>query len=66
MCTIENYKELEFSYKAAQRRLFFTKPLDPDRQAVVEAAEEALAALVRFEREHPELAEEIWAHCHPE
>ena len=63
MSSVEKYIELEWTYKAAQRRLFHTKPLDPDRLTVLAESERAYAALVQFERDNPELSQEIWDHC---
>ena len=60
---MERYIELERAYRAAQLGEFHSKPLDSYYQDAKEAVDRALAALVQFEREHPELAEEIWEHC---
>ena len=60
--SMQQYVELERDYQAAQNRLFHTKALDPDRQAVLAESNRAFEALVQFEREHPELSDEIWEH----
>ena len=60
---IERYIELERAYKAAQNRLFHTKSLDPDRRAILKASEEAFEAMVQFERDNPNLSQEIWDYC---
>ena len=60
---MERYIELEGDYRSAQLRRFHTKPLDPYYRDALEDSDRALAALVQFEREHPELSEEIWDHC---
>ena len=60
---IEMYIELEKRYIAAQNRLFHTKSLDPSRQAVLKDSEEAFEAMVQFERDNPDLSQEIWDHC---
>ena len=57
---MQQYIELDRDYRAAQNRLFHTKALDPSRKSALRDSEEALEALVQFEREHPELLDAIW------